>query len=286
VKVLLPTPPDFDFLECINSHGWKSLKPFHCDAEKSVLTRIEGLADGHVVLLTISSANGALEVQSTIEAPADELEIRVRRMLQLDIPMFGFHEYCAGKENLLHVPHLRQGRLLRSPTLFEDIVKVIATTNTTWTQTKAMVSRIVDSFGSPLPEDESFHAFPTPEQIATVPFEEFADKARMGYRNAAIHKIATAVAEGSLDVESLQSEPLTSAELYKKLLALPGVGPYAASCLLIYLGHYDRVNVDSSARAAVGKEVGTPVTDKEAHAFFEEYGEWKALVYHFYRWRE
>ena len=55
---------------------------------------------------------------------------------------------------------------------------------------------------------------------------------------------------------------------------------------MIYLGRYDRVNVDSWARTMVGKELGRPVMDKQAHAFFEPYGEWKALVYHFYKWRE
>jgi len=75
-------------------------------------------------------------------------------------------------------------------------------------------------------------------------------------------------------------------DLTKKLLTLPGIGPYAASCLLIYLGRYDRVNVDSWARTMVGRELGHAVTDKEVHAFFEPYGEWKALVYHFYPWKD
>ena len=61
--------------------------------------------------------------------------------------------------------------------------------------------------------------------------------------------------------------------------------PYAASCLMIYLGRYERVNVNSWARTLVGQELGRTVTDKEAHSFFEEYGKWKALVYHFYPWR-
>jgi hypothetical protein len=55
---------------------------------------------------------------------------------------------------------------------------------------------------------------------------------------------------------------------------------------MIYSGRYDRVNVDSWARMMVGKELGRSVTDKEVHAFFEPYGEWKALVYHFYNWRQ
>ena len=36
----------------------------------------------------------------------------------------------------------------------------------------------------------------------------------------------------------------------------------------------------------VGRELGRPVTDKEVHAFFDEFGEWKALAYHFYPWKD
>jgi 3-methyladenine DNA glycosylase/8-oxoguanine DNA glycosylase len=108
----------------------------------------------------------------------------------------------------------------------------------------------------------------------------------MGYRDSAVHRVATDIAEGRLDLESWSEPEIASADLYKQLLSLPGVGPYAASCLMIYLGRYDRVNVDSWARMMVGKELGRPVSDKEAHAFFEPYGQWKALVYHFYKWKE
>ena len=108
----------------------------------------------------------------------------------------------------------------------------------------------------------------------------------MGYRSASVHKIATDIAEGRLDLESWSDPSIPSDDLYKRLLSLPGIGPYAASCLLIYLGRYDRVNIDSWARTLVGKELGRKVTDKEVHEFFEQYGKWRALVYQFYPWRK
>jgi 3-methyladenine DNA glycosylase/8-oxoguanine DNA glycosylase len=149
-----------------------------------------------------------------------------------------------------------------------------------------MVSRIVQAFGSRLPSNPDQKAFPTPKQIASVSLEEFSDKAKMGYRNVHVHKIATDIVSGALDLESWQDQSIPSADLYKHLLSLPGIGPYAASCLLIYLGHYDCVNVDSWARTLVSRELGKPVNDKEVHAFFEPYGKWKALVYHFYPWKD
>lgn len=167
-----------------------------------------------------------------------------------------------------------------------QIIKVVTTTNTTWTQTVGMVARIVDAFGTPLPSDPTRRAFPQPDQIAGVTLEEFSAKARLGYRNRSVHRLAGDVAAGRLDLESWDDPAIPPADLYKRLLTLPGIGPYAAACLMIYLGRYDRLNVDSWARMMVGRELGRPVTDKDAHAFFEPYGEWKALVYHFYKWRE
>jgi hypothetical protein len=55
---------------------------------------------------------------------------------------------------------------------------------------------------------------------------------------------------------------------------------------MIYLGRYERVNVDSWARMMVSKELGRPVSDKEVHQFFAPYGEWSGLVYHFFPWKE
>jgi len=55
---------------------------------------------------------------------------------------------------------------------------------------------------------------------------------------------------------------------------------------MLYLGKPEHVNADSVARAALGKELGRAVTDKDVHTFFEEHGGWRGLVYNFYPWRD
>ena len=190
-----------------------------------------------------------------------------------------------GRPELAHIPAKRQGRLLVSPTLFEDVCKVICTTNTTWAQTKGMTTRIVHTFGPPWPGDRSRRAFPTPSQIAVVPFEEFAAATRLGYRAQAVHRLAVDLAGGNMDLEAWRDRAVASPDLWKRLLSLRGIGPYGAACLMLYLGRGDRVNVDSWARTMVSRELGRPVTDSEVHAFFEPYGEWRGLVYSFYDWR-
>lgn len=287
MRVTLPTPADFSFIETLRAHGWRRLLPFVWDEHSQTLERAEETASGQVVLLRISAAEG--EVIVDVQGDGNEADItrRVRRMLQLDLPLSAFHAYCLSRPDLAHLVECRRGRMLRSPTLFEDVVKVIATSNTTWAQTIAMTTRLVQEFGTPAPPGLGAGArtFPTPQRLAAVPFEEFAAKARMGYRNAYVHQIATAIPDGTLDLEAWQDESLTAAELRKRLLSLPGIGPYGAACLLLYLGRPEHVNADSVARARLSGELGHPVSDAEVHAFFEGHGEWRGLVYTFYPWK-
>ncbi len=283
MTIRIPTPPDFSFIETLSAHGWRRLAPFVWDEDTQTLSRPEMLGGGIVTELTLQDDGGeAVRVKVSGGSGGDEAEItrRVRRLLQLDLPLDSFHAYCRTQPTLAHLVECRRGRMLRCPTLFEDTLKVIATVNTTWAQTIAMSARLVQHFGT------EGRAFPTPAQIADVSFEEFAAKARMGYRSAYVHAIATAIVRGDLDLEGWQEEEMAAEDLRKRLLALPGIGPYGAACLMLYLGRPEHVNADSVARALLGKELGRPVTDNEVRAFFAAHGQWQGLVYNFYPWRE
>lgn len=279
MRVRVPAPADFSFTETLSAHGWRRLAPFVWDEAAQTLTRPERLDDSTIADLVLRDGGDAVWVEVSVGADKADVVRRVRRMLQLDLPLGEFHAYCRSRLELAHVAEAKRGRMLRGSTLFEDALKVIATSNTTWAQTIAMSGRLVRHFGA------EGRAFPTPMQIAAVSLEEFADKARMGYRNAYVHGIATAITGGSLDLEAWQDDGLTAAELRKQLLSLPGIGPYGAACLMLYLGRPEHVNADSVARALVGRELGHPVTDKEVLAFFEGHGGWRGLVYNFYPWK-
>ncbi len=280
MEITIPTPADFSFHETVSAHGWRRLLPFQWHKDTQTLSRAEAFPDGRVAALEISAEGCEVRVRTDTDCDDTELTARVKRMLQLDLPLDDFHAYCRTRPELSHLADSCRGRLLRSPTLWEDAVKVIATTNTTWTQTIAMTARLAHEFGA------EGRAYPTPAQIAAVPFEEFAVKARMGYRTAYVHTIASAITDGTLDLEAWQAEGLPADALRKHLLSLPGIGPYGAACLMLYLGKPAHVNSDSVARAALSQELGRPVTDKEVHAFFEAHGQWRGLVYNFYPWRE
>ena len=288
MQIILTTGMDFSFTETLTAHGWHCLAPFLWDEDTQTLEHTQEMDGGAVVRLRLRASEGRLTIDADGSGHEHKAEIacRVRRMLQLDLPLDFFHAYCRTRPELGHIAECRRGRMLRCPTLFEDAVKVIATVNTTWAQTIAMTARLVEHFGAPLAADPARHAFPTPQRLAAVPFDEFAAQARMGYRNAYVHSLATSIAEGRLDLEGMQDAGLAAGDLRKKLLALPGIGPYGAACLMLYLGKPEHVNSDSVARAALSRELGRAVTDKEVLAFFEGHGEWRGLVYNFYPWKE
>jgi 3-methyladenine DNA glycosylase/8-oxoguanine DNA glycosylase len=98
--------------------------------------------------------------------------------------------------------------------------------------------------------------------------------------------LARAVASGDLDLEALKSANLETAELRRRLLALKGVGEYAAANLLMLLERYDFLPVDSWALKLVSHEWhdGEPVSRAEVEAAFAHWGQWKGLAYWFWDW--
>ena len=149
-----------------------------------------------------------------------------------------------------------------------------------------MVEALVSQFGAPLPTDQTCHAFPTPDQLAATNEETLRSSARLGYRAPYVLELARSVASGVLALESLKTADIPTTQLRQQLLAIKGVGEYAMANLLILLGRYDFVPVDSWAIKMVSHEWygGEPVGRAEVEAAFERWGEWKGLVYWFWDW--
>ena len=211
---------------------------------------------------------------------------RLRWMLGLDMDLEPFYVAARSERRLLQAEQKRYGRLLRSPSLFEDITKTILTTNTTWAGTKRMVTRLVDSFGKRVAGADGRRAFPSPADLAPASVDALRKDVGLGYRAPYISELASAVHTGALNVDSLRDSELPTAELRKQLLSIKGVGPYAAATLLMLLGRYDFLPVDSWSFKLVSTEFhgGKPVGKAEVEAAFEQWGEWKALAYWFWDW--
>jgi 3-methyladenine DNA glycosylase/8-oxoguanine DNA glycosylase len=265
------------------------LAPFGQDEATGGLTRLERLESGCVVSLLIQDAGDSVCVEATpslSQAEREEASRKVRWMLGLDQDLSGFYAVAREEPKLAHVPARAQGRLLRSPTLFEDVIKTILTTNTTWTGTIRMAEALVAHYGDPWPSDPERRAFPTAEQLATSDEGTLRSEARLGYRAPYVLALARSLVSGERDLEPYKTSELPTDQLRKHLLAIKGVGNYAAANLLMILGRYDHIPVDSWALKMVSHEWhgGEPVGPDQVEAAFERWGPWKGLAYWFWDW--
>ena len=185
------------------------------------------------------------------------------------------------------------GRMLRSPTVFEDVVKTVCTTNCAWSATIRMVDALVTHLGDPAIGGEGplSNAFPTPSAMAEAPESFYRDVVRSGYRGAYLIALARSVASGELDLEAYATATpamVPDSELEVTLLALPGVGPYAAAHIMMMLGRHSRLVLDSWTRPTYTRLTGRtrPVSDRQIERRFRSYGEFAGLAFWLYVTRD
>ena len=289
MRIELAARQPFSLQQVIRSHGWPQLLPFHWERESDALLRVERLTTGTVVALNFHPLENGLAVEVSDEltdAERAELETTLDWMFGLDMDFGPFYEMARGEPKLAGVEANARGRVLRSATLWEDTIKTILTTNTAWSGTIRMNAALVAQFGDPLPAAPAMQAFPTPASVAASDPDTLRNTTKLGYRAPYVHELADAVAAGRLDLERLKDPAMPTAEVRKRLLAIKGVGGYAAANLLMILGRYDFIPIDSWAMNQVSQEWygGQPVGPKEVEAAFERWEEWKGLVYWWWDW--
>ena len=203
-----------------------------------------------------------------------ELKSKLTRMFQLNVSIDDFAAMARESPDHQWVIKAGFGRLLCGSTLFEDIVKIIATTNTTWRQTVRMVELLVAKCGRG-------GAFPEPSDIARFTPDELQRDCKVGYRALSVHRLAAGIAEGSIDLDEIADPSQTTEELYASYRRLPGIGPYGAAHLLAMDGRHDFIAVDSEFRRFVRERhhKGKKVADATMLRRYTKWGRWKYLAY-------
>ena len=281
MEFTIPTPRDFSFKRTAISHGWCQLAPFEMDQDRWVLSRAMDVADSKPATIGIRGLKRSLKV--TVSRPLDDRERRqlvsdVRHMLRLDDNMTEFYGLLARDPDFDWIPLQGAGRLLRSPTVFEDLVKMICTTNCSWALTNKMVTGLVENLGRK--STDGRRTFPTAEAMALMPLSFYVNEVRAGYRSSYLKQLADRAASGALDVESWRTSSLSTADLIKEMRGVMGVGPYAAENLLKLLGRYDGLALDSWTRAKffTVRNNGRKASDKKIARYYSRFKEWRGLV--------
>jgi N-glycosylase/DNA lyase len=271
-----------DFRRTLLSHGVADLPPNQIDDDGSRMETVL-LAGGRAWPLALTpSGRATAKLEALGRVPParvqEQLLAQVRHMLRLDEDLSGFYVVAAA-DAALEWAALGAGRMVRSPTVFEDVVKTICTTNCAWSATVRMVGALVGELGVAANGDGG-RAFPTPDAVAQAGPGFFTEVARAGYRGPYIRALATDVADGRLDLEELNDPELQDEEVAERLLALAGVGPYATAHMMMLLGRYRRLILDSWTRPKYRRLTGrTRITDKGIERAFRRYREFAGLAF-------
>jgi 3-methyladenine DNA glycosylase/8-oxoguanine DNA glycosylase len=266
-----------DFRRTLLSHGVADLLPNVIAEDGSSLETVLPAGGRAWVVRLVSDGADRARIETAGESP--ELAAQVRHMLRLDDDLSAFYARAAEDDELAWVA-AGAGRLVRSPTVFEDVVKTICTTNCTWSATIRMVTALVQTLGIPAEGAPERRTFPTPQAMAEAGEDFYTAVARAGYRGAYLRTLAAEVAEGRLDLEQLNDPAIDDDEAAERLLALPGVGPYACAHVMMLLGRYGRLVLDSWTRPKYRQVSGRPrVTDKGIERAFRRYREYAGLAF-------
>ncbi|MGE0028149.1 MAG: DNA-3-methyladenine glycosylase [Thermoleophilia bacterium] len=240
--LVLPARGAFRLPAVAVSHGWFQTAPFAWDPEAGTLSRTERL-EGGPVDLRMSADDGGVAVRAARDLGAGEREaagVRVRRVLQLDADLTGFDAAARAVDPDLadDLAAYGGGRVLAGASLFEDVVKGICGTNTTWRQAVASINRLAE-LGPP-------DCFPGPADLLRAGEDHMRAVVRVGYRAPAILAAARAAIDGTLaDIEA-DSAAGDGDRVHAGLVALSGIGPATAGFVILLMGHYDRPSIDSA----------------------------------------
>jgi 3-methyladenine DNA glycosylase/8-oxoguanine DNA glycosylase len=275
-----------DLWRTLASHGVADLPPNAIDEEGRTIVTTLALPRGRARTIRISAGRPGFSLVEGSDIGARDgvlLADAARHMLRLDADLSAFYEVARDDPDLSWTV-TGSGRMLRSPTVFEDVVKTICTTNCAWSATVRMVGALVSELGVEAPDGR--RAFPTPEAMAKASEAFYKQTVRAGYRGPYLRSLASDVAGGKLDLEALNGPKLPDEEVAARLLALPGCGPYATAHMMMLLGRYSHLILDSWTRPKYARLRGRKASDKTIERRFRAYRDYAGLAFWLYLTRD
>jgi 3-methyladenine DNA glycosylase/8-oxoguanine DNA glycosylase len=283
-RLTIRVPADYLLRRDLCSYGYFLLDPNFWDPARERFTRVLELAGGPVRLeITQPGSSGGSPLRAVASrvltrAEQDESRRLITRMLRLDESaevIASFHQVD---------PRLSasgRGRLMRSPTFFEDVIKTVTSCNVTWPSTVSMNRRLCEVIGRA-------GAFPTARQLARVRPATLRARCRVGYRDARIIELARLFASGKVEPRWFEDPATPDALLRERLLELPGIGPYAAANIMQLLGRYHLLPLDTESvrhgRNILGYAGSDAHVMKSLHSHYAPFGRHAFRSYWFELW--
>ncbi len=170
-------------------------------------------------------------------------------------------DYSSGHAPLREDPYLAAAmdrfpgvRILRQDP-WECFVGFICSAECSIVRIRRMMRALSTAYGHPIPfEGDTLYLFPSPAALAGAGEQSLRDLG-LGFRAKAVAAAAERVASGTLGLEPLRTLPYDDARA--ALMALPGVGPKIADCVLLFsLDHGQAFPLDRWVRRALFRVYG------------------------------
>jgi 3-methyladenine DNA glycosylase/8-oxoguanine DNA glycosylase len=307
-RLSIRVPADYVLRRDVCSYGYFLLWPNHWDVAAEALSRVL-VVHGKPVVVQVTQSDGrgtslAAVFNRTLNArESGDAARQLTRMLRLDESSETIAEFHRVDPRW---KRSGRGRLFRSPTLFEDVLKTVTSCNVQWPGTIQMNRRLCEVVGEQVEVGkvgrgkstgsggvvvEAF-SFPAAKQLAQTRVESLRARCRVGYRDKRIVELATLFslpkARGGLDQEWFEDPATGDDALFKALIDLPGVGPYAAANIMQLLGRYSRLPLDTESvrhgRTLLGFKGTSAQVMKKVHKHFAPFGRHAFRSYWFEMW--
>ncbi|MDS0478470.1 DNA-3-methyladenine glycosylase [Natrinema sp. 1APR25-10V2] len=214
------------------------------------------VVDGDVI--RVRTRDGALEWESTTDA-----EPIVRRLLRLDDDLEAIVAAAPDDPLLREAYEAHRGMRLVDDPPFGCLISFICSAQMRVSRIHTMVSTLAREYGSPVAFDgETYHAFPTPSQLATATEADLRDLG-LGYRAPYVARTAEMVANG--EAHPAEARDLAYEDAREYLTRFVGVGDKVADCVLLFSLRFDEaVPLDTWIKSAI--EEHYPDCDRGSYA--------------------
>jgi N-glycosylase/DNA lyase len=202
-------------------------------------------ATGEPAVVRVRQTDGHVEWESTVDA--DPI-LRSRLGLDDDLPAI---RDSAPDDDLVERAYdrYRGMRIVRDPA-FPGTISFICSAQMRVERIHGMQQSLREAVGTEVEFDgETYHAFPTPEQLAATSEQRLRDL-KLGYRAPYVKRTAEMVADGEAEPEAADGLPYEEAREY--LTRFVGVGDKVADCVLLFsLGYLQAVPLDTWIRQTI-----------------------------------
>ena len=257
----------------LQSHGWAYLAPLELTEDGFRYPLV--LKSGAVATLEVMTAPGCIVVRG--QKHCKELAAIAEHMLSLDFPLHEFEAMCKQKKatRLLRLAKQGWGRMLRSPTLWEDAVKTLCTTNASWGYTGKMCRNLCEQLGETAPS--GMKTFPRPERVIKAGEQFLKEQVGMGYRSKSLMLLAQKAGDVSWLMDpTLKSDAMTAE---KEILSWHGFGKYATRHLLVLMGFHEYLPIDREVGSHLGiRKAGDKGSNLDSD-HFEDWGKFRFTAY-------